>query len=136
MASDRLWGNRDNKIVILDSSALMMLFEFSIDLEKELTRILGNYHIVVPQGIINELEFLIKNGSGKRQRIAKPALKLAKNYDVVKNNEDEMGDDSILTLARKTGGMVLTNDKELKKKLKEIPVHVIFLRSKKKLDIE
>ena len=39
MASNRLWDNRDGKIVILDSSAIMMCFEFSIDLENELNKI-------------------------------------------------------------------------------------------------
>ena len=123
-------------VYFLDSSALMMLFEFSIDLEKELTRILGKYHIVIPKGIIDELDFLIKFGKGKNQRIAKPALKLAQNYDVFEKNGDEMGDNSVINIAKKTGGAVLTNDKELKKKLKEIPVQVIFLKGKKKLDIE
>ena len=36
MASDRIWGNRKEKIVIIDSNALMMLFEFSVNLDEEL----------------------------------------------------------------------------------------------------
>ena len=52
--------------MILDSSALMMCFEFSIDLEKELTRLLGRYCIVVPSSIVRELEFLAKTTGKKR----------------------------------------------------------------------
>ena len=46
MASDRLWGNPDKK-VILDSNAILMLFEFSIDLRSELTRLLGKYEVII-----------------------------------------------------------------------------------------
>ena len=56
MASNRLWGDREEKTVILDSSAVMLLFEFSINLEAELDRLLGSYHIVIPRQIINELK--------------------------------------------------------------------------------
>ena len=80
MASNRLWGDRIHKTVILDSSAILMLFEFAIDLEKELTRLLGNYYIVVPTPIIRELEFLSKNGTGKKKAKAKASLKLIKNF--------------------------------------------------------
>ncbi len=64
MASYRVRGDSIHKTVILDSSALMMCFEFSIDLEKELTRLLGSYHIVVPSSIVKELESLSKKGAG------------------------------------------------------------------------
>ena len=42
MASDRIRRNRSKeRVVVLDSSAAMMPFEFMIDLEDELTQILG-----------------------------------------------------------------------------------------------
>ena len=135
MASDRLWGDRIHKTVILDSSAIMMLFEFSIDLEKELTRLLGTYHIVVPKPIARELEFLSENGDGNKNAKAKASLKLIKKYDVI-NVDEKFGDDSILELAKKTNGIVVTNDRELRNRLKELSISVIFLRSKKKLVLE
>ncbi len=135
MASDRLWGDKIHKTVILDSSAVLMLFEFSIDLEKELTRLLGNYHIVIPTPIVRELEFLSENGRGKKKAKAKASLKLIKKYDAI-NVDEKKGDDSILELAKKINGIVVTNDRELRIRLKKISLSVIFLRAKKKLVME
>ena len=132
MASNRLWGDRIHKTVILDSSAILMLFEFAIDLEKELTRLLGSYHIVVPTPIVRELEFLSENRTGKKKAKAKASLKLIKKYDTI-DMEGSNGDDSVLELAKKINGIVVTNDRELRNRVKEMSLSVIFLRAKKKL---
>ena len=131
MASDRLWGDQDNKRVILDSSAVMMLFEFSIDLETQLTTLLGKYKIIVPKPIFNELDFLSKHGKGKKKLLAKPSLQIIKNYKIL--DSEKKGDDSVIYLAKKLNGIVLTNDKELIKRSKKLSLKVIYLRSKKKL---
>ena len=136
MASNRLWRNREGKIVILDSSAIMMCFEFSIDLEDELTRLLGKCHITVPKPIIEELEFLAKQEKGRKKRIAKPALDLAKRYDVSELDTIEKGDNAVIYFAQELSGIVVTNDRELRKRLREISVNVIYLRGKKRLVLE
>ena len=120
MASNRLWGNTDKKIVILDSSAIMMLFEFSINLEDELTRLLGKYCIIVPKPILEELEFLSTHGRGRSKSVAKPALDLIKKYDVVEVDESVKGDDAVFHLAQKLQGIVVTNDRALRNRLKKI----------------
>jgi len=137
MASDRLWGDRiHNKVVILDSSAIMMLFEFSIDLENELTRLLGSYNVVVPKTVLKELETLSKKESdGKKKMKAKASIILIEKYDIV-DVKSENADDSIIELAKEKDGVVVTNDIELRKRLKEFSVTTIFLRAKKKLVME
>ena len=134
MASDRLWGDREEKKVILDSSAIMMLFEFSIDLEEELTRLLGKHYIVIPIPIIKELEFLSKHGKGNKKIIAKSSLKLVEKYDVMEIEEE--GDNAVFCLAKKHGCVVVTNDGELRKRLKKVSVPVVFLRGKQMLCLE
>ena len=134
MASDRLRGDKGEKIIILDSNAIMMLFEFSINLEDELTRLVGKHKIIIPLPVIKELKFLSENGKGNKKINAKSSLKLIKKYEFVDINGKTV-DDSILALAEKTNGIVLTNDKELKNRLKEISIQVIILRAKKKLEI-
>jgi len=113
----------------------MMLFEFSIDLEDELTRLLGLCHIVVPKPILRELTFLSEKGMGNKNIKARAALKLIEKYDTVEVKE-KTGDDAVLTLAKQTGGIVVTNDRELRKRLKEQSLSVVFLRAKKRLMIE
>ena len=134
MAFNRIRGDKREKIVILDSNAIMMLFEFSINLEDELTRLLGKYHILVPKPVFKELKVLSEKGKGTKKINAKSSLKLIERYEIAEIDE-RIVDDSVLSLAEKTNGIVLTNDKELKKRLKEKSHKVIFLRSKKKLAI-
>jgi len=135
MASDRLRQYRNEKIVILDSSAIIMLFEFSIDLEDEITRLVGKHHTIVPKPVFNELEFLSEHGTGKKKIFAKASLKLIERYDIVDVSSNN-ADDGVFLLAKKINGIAVTNDKELKNRLKEESIPVIFLRSKKKLVME
>ena len=134
MASNRLREDRNGKTVILDSSAVMMLFEFSIDLEDELTRLLGKFHIVVPRPIFEELKLLSEKGKGKKKLIAKPSLELIKKYEIV--NAEGNGDDAVLNLAKKFNGIVITNDRELRKRVKESSLQTIYLRGKSRLVLE
>ncbi len=105
METDRL---RDNKIVILDSNALFIPFKFGVDLEKELSRLLGSCRIVVPSSVIKELKNLADHD-------AKAPLALAQRYETIQNEGN--GDDAILKMAKKMNGIVVTNDKDLKKRL-------------------
>ena len=134
MASDRLWPDRNEKIVILDSSAILMLFEFSIDLEDELTHLLGKYKIILPRPIVEELKYLSNSGNGKKRQNAKAALELIKRYQIV--DAEGSGDDSIINLAKKINGIVVTNDRELRGRIKDLSLKVIYLRGKKKLVLE
>lgn len=112
-------------IVILDSNALLMVFQFRINLESELNRILGSYEIVVPSTVKKELKTL-------KDKHAKIALSFSERYRTISANGNP--DDSILELAEK--GIVVTNDKILKKRLREKNIPVVFLRGKNHLEIE
>jgi rRNA-processing protein FCF1 len=109
-----------------------MVFEFSVDIEKELTRILGSYKIIVPKTIFKELKNLTEKGSGKKKQIAKPALKLVERYEIV-DNTSKFGDDSVIELAKKYNGIIFSNDKEIRKKAKKEKLKTICLRGKKYL---
>jgi rRNA-processing protein FCF1 len=134
MASDRIWRNPKERRVILDSSSIMMLFEHSIDLEDELTRLLGKVEIIVPKPIVDELIYLSENGKGRKKRLAKPALELIKDYKVI--DSEGKGDDSVLFLAKKLNAVVVTNDKELRNRIKAESLKTIYLRGKKRLVLD
>jgi rRNA-processing protein FCF1 len=133
MASDWLRQNRDT-IVLLDSNAIMMLFEFSIDLEEELTRLFGKFKIIIPKSVLDELNFLSEHGNGRKKFIAKPALKLIEKYEFI--DIGGKGDKAIIDLAKKLNCIVLTNDKNLRYKMKKLSLHTVFLRGKSKLVFE
>jgi rRNA-processing protein FCF1 len=134
MASDRIWEDPKEKIVILDSSALMMPFEYSVNLEDELTRLIGKFSILIPKPIFEELIYLSKIGKGRKKRLAKSALVLIKNYNII--DSEGKGDDSVLFLAKKFQGIVVTNDRDLRNRIKKLSLQTIYLRGKKKLFLE
>jgi rRNA-processing protein FCF1 len=111
-----------------------MVFEFSVNIEKELTRLLGSFEIIVPKTIFKELKNLSKHSSGKKKQIAKPALRLVERYEIV-DNKSRFGDDSVIELAKKYNGIVFSNDKELRKKAKKENIKTIYLRAKNYLAI-
>jgi rRNA-processing protein FCF1 len=134
MAFDRVWGDKIHKTVILDSSAILMFFEFSIDWEKELGRLLGGYHLVVPTAVVQELQILATRDRGQK-KAATAALKLIAKYDTIAQEADT-ADEALMKIAEKTQGIVVTNDIELRDRLKNRGLPVIFLRGKKKLVLD
>jgi rRNA-processing protein FCF1 len=135
MASDRLWEDRGSKIVILDTNAILMLFELNINLESELKRIIGKYKIIIPKKVYDELVFFSNKSNGKKKIYSKASLDLIKKYEIVESFEKD-ADNAVFLLAKKTNGIVVTNDKDLRKSLKEKSIKVLFLRAKKKLELE
>ena len=138
MASDRIRGDRKRKAVILDTNAILMLFEFQINLEDELTRLIGKYRIIIPRRILEELEYLSKNGTGKQKIIAKPALELVKQkkYKILDKDVSGDVDEVVFFLAKELQGIVVTNDRELINNLKKASLNVVYLRGKNRLVLE
>ncbi|MBR2254895.1 MAG: twitching motility protein PilT [Candidatus Methanomethylophilaceae archaeon] len=113
--------------VVLDTNALLMPFEIRINLDLALSDLLGEARIVVPGPLVGELKHL-------EHKSARAALALARKYEIIPT--DARGDDSVIELARKTGGYVLTNDKELRRRLRKERVPIICLRSGTHLEID
>lgn len=113
--------------VILDTNALLWQFRTNVDIEKELNRLLGGYKIIIPSSVLLELESL-------KDRYVGAARKLAKRYRVVAT--ELKGDESIINLALEHQALVVTNDKELRKRLRGRGVTVIFMRQGKYLSID
>lgn len=112
-----------SQLVILDTNALMMPFQFELNIDVELNRILGSYKIIVPSYVIEELKALIK-----KEKFADSALKLAKKYEIIKS--PVKGDEGIIELAKELNAIVVTNDRTLKEKLSSLDLPVVYLRSK------
>ena len=116
-------------VVILDANALLMPFQFRINLDAELQRLVGECEILVPSSVMGELR---KQKGATRD--AKAALTLAQKYNIVE--VEDSGDVSLLALARRRKGIVVTNDKELIEDLKRSRIPVISLRSRTHLELE
>ncbi len=123
------------RMVVLDTNALLMPYQFDINIERELNRLLGVCRIIVPRSVVEEVEKLAEKG-GEVGRAAQLALSIIKkkNFRVIET--DMKGDDGVIETAIKMEAAILTNDKELKKKAKEMRLCVIYLREGEKLEME
>ncbi len=115
--------------VVLDSNALMMPFQFGLNLSAEIERLLGHCEMYVPAGVMSELRSL-----SKKERAAKAGLKLAERFKIAAT--EASGDEAILEAASALGAVVVTNDAELLEKLKAMGIRRIRLRSKSHLVLE
>ena len=124
--------------IILDSNALFVPIQLKIDIFEELKTLLNrNFELVLLKPNQEELERLAKEGSPQMRKKAAYALKLAEKCRKVNIRRDAASpDDAILQTARKWNSPVFTNDRELKKKLRNINVPVIYVRQKSRLEID
>lgn len=112
------------RAVVLDANALMMPFQFRLNLDRELERLMGQVSVLVPSSVIAEL-------SGLDGRDAKAALALAEKYEVVETSS--RGDDAVLEVALGHDAVLVTNDRGLISRAKAQGLPVIRLRSNRYL---
>ena len=115
--------------VILDANALLMPFQFGINLDAEVSRLLGDCEMIVPSAVKSELRRL-----AAENRAAKAGLKLSEKFQTVKS--EGTGDESVVEAALALKAVVLTNDASLLKRLKELGIPRIRLRSHSHLVLE
>jgi hypothetical protein len=125
--------------VILDSNALFVPLESKIDVFAETKRLLSrNLDFVLLSPVKHELELLATKDSPKTRREALYALKIAEKckYVPVDKCEKLSTDDVIVKVAKAWNSPVFTNDRQLRKRLRDISVPVIYVRQKSRLDVD
>ncbi|AAL81051.1 nucleotide-binding protein [Pyrococcus furiosus DSM 3638] len=133
-------SRRREWLVIPDTNFLLVPGQFGVDIIDELHRILDvKFKVVVPNVVLDELN-IIERKSWRRDLMAvKMAKKLAERFETVKIGRfgERPIDDHILDFAVKNERVIVcTNDKGLKKRLRERGIPVVHLRSKKILELE
>ncbi len=106
--------------VVLDTNALMMPFEYRINIDLELERLLGSPEVYVPSCVGGELERL-----AKKHRAAKAALQLMKKYKLV--SVEKLGDDGVIEAGKSLNAYVVTADRGLMYRLIKENIGVITL---------
>jgi hypothetical protein len=123
------------KKIILDTNFLTLPHQFNVDIFEEINRIMEEeYELITLSSVIGELK-KISESRGNDAVAAKIALELVekKNVKVINTNNKNV-DNAIVAIADKNT-IIATNDKALKKKIKNKNVKVIYLRGKKHLDM-
>jgi rRNA-processing protein FCF1 len=117
-------------IAILDANALLIPWNFKVDVFEELSR-LGFVPTTI-EPVRKELNALMKNGFGG----ARVALRLSARCQTVETASGLTVDDQILNTALKYKAAVVTNDKNLKRELREHGLRIVQLRNKKYLEVD
>jgi rRNA-processing protein FCF1 len=130
---------RDTLKVILDSNALFVPLQFKIDVFNDLKRLLNrSFELILLSSVKRELEVLAEKGSPKTRKNASYALKLAEKckYVEVDVPASALTDDVIVKIAEEWKAAVFTNDRQLRERLRDISVPVIYVRQKSRLEID
>jgi rRNA-processing protein FCF1 len=117
----------------------MLAAEHRIDLFGEISRLIPMAHkCVILTSVYNELNNMINSKSGKEKLLARVALKIAGNCEVVNFEDNRVADDSILEFAKGNVGKVIvaTNDAELRRKLRMLSIPVIYVRGFNHLEMD
>ena len=120
------------KQIIIDTNAWMAITEFKLDLFTALERDCDfSYKVVVLPGIIEELEKIISEQRSKFRQAALLAIGIIKAKNIMVIEKQKIGEvDDLLVQHSKKGDLVLTQDAELKKRLKR---PYLTIRQKKKI---
>ena len=121
------------KRIILDTNFLTIPYQFNIDIFEEIDRVVeGDYELTTLDCVVEELKKL-KKSRGKDAAAAKVALILIKEKNIkVINTGEKNVDIKIYRMADKNT-IVATNDRDLRQRLKNKNVKVLYLRSKKRI---
>jgi rRNA-processing protein FCF1 len=124
--------------VILDSNAFFSSLQFRIDIFEETRRLLKrNIEFILLSSVKSELETLASSKGTKEGKQAGYALKLAESCSFIKvDDHGEEADEVIIRKAKEWKALVFSNDRLLKKKLRDISIPVIYVRQKSRLDID
>ena len=125
------------KRIILDTNFLLIPGQFKVDIFEEIRRISNfMYQLCIIDKSLEELEKIITTGNTKDKTAARIALKLIKLKKIakIKTTGNKNVDDLIMDLASKDG-IVATQDKELKQKLRKRSIPIIILKQKKYLSM-
>lgn len=123
--------------VILDTNFLLIPGMFKIDIFSEINKLMDFHHqLYIIDKSLDELKKIAETGNGKEKTAAKLAIVLSKqkNIKILGSLFQKNVDDAIVSKASKDF-YVATQDKELKRRLKEKNIKIITLRNKNHLII-
>jgi rRNA-processing protein FCF1 len=132
-------GKREKRVIILDSNAFFVPTLFKIDVFEGLKALFkANVEPVLLSPVRKELEKVLAGGTAKTRRNAVLALKIAERCKMIELEKAESSstDDVIVETARRWQCPVFTNDKQLRKRLRDINVPVVYVRQKSRLAID
>tara|TARA_Y100000310_G_C20083357_1_gene534890 strand:+ start:70 stop:438 length:369 start_codon:yes stop_codon:yes gene_type:complete len=115
--------------IAIDTNMLLGIETLKINPFEELTDRLGKIEFGIPETVYAELEH-----HANKKAVTTAQLVLAQEKPTTIATRATNADDALLELAEK-GYTIATNDKALRKKIKDMGYHCIYLRKKQVLEI-
>jgi rRNA-processing protein FCF1 len=127
-------------LVVVDTNFLTVPYQFSVDVFSEAKMILEQrVEFVILDSVLEEINKLAKTAKGSDRRAFRIALELAENCKIVdvQDSLSEMSvDDQLIEYTDHSGGVLATNDKDLRARARARGLPVLLLRGKKRLALE
>lgn len=123
-------------LVLLDTNFLMVSLRFGVDVEAELERIIeASFKLATTTAIVDELKRLKTQVKFGEEKEIDFALALANKIAILdeKLESGEEVDDQLIRLASRGGYVVATTDTELRRRLREGSIPVVYLRQRRYL---
>ncbi|NPA86396.1 MAG: hypothetical protein GXO00_00085 [Candidatus Diapherotrites archaeon] len=121
------------KGVVLDTNMLFVPYQFGVDVLEEIQRILPGVKVYTIPQVLREIERLEQEGSLKERLAARVARKILERVEVLPVEGEVSADRALLELA-KLGYAIATNDRELRKKIRELGGYSLYLRERSHLE--
>jgi len=134
MEADRF---RNNKLrcAVIDTNVLMYIFLNKVDVISWL-RGYGFSKFIVTESVMDELMKLERSLKGKERIAARFAKNIIERIGFEVVETETSGDTSLIEAAEKFGCVLITNDKELRKKARARKIQVGYLKKDRKLIVE
>ena len=128
----------------MDTNALLIPGTFGIDIYEELED-MGYLEIIIPESVIKELEALSKSEKGRTRKAAQIGYQLVRQHLQLADSRSRVfierkgrdtnrdTDSEIIMMAKMQDAAVLTNDAELRRRLRQEGIPTVFLRGKNRL---
>jgi rRNA-processing protein FCF1 len=127
-------------LVIFDTNFLTVPTQFGVDVFSEAERVLERgIEFVILESVVNEIKAKLERAGKTESRMFKVALDLTDRCRIIEINQamkDSMVDDQLLEYAESVGGVLATNDRELRDRAYERGIPVLMLRGKNHLELK
>jgi len=127
-------------LVVVDTNFLTIPYQFNIDIFSESKMILEQrVDFVILSSVMDEINRLAETAKGNDRHAFRVALELAGNCRIedVQDAISELSvDDQLIEHTAQAGGVLATNDRELRACARSRGIPVLLLRGKKRLVLE
>jgi rRNA-processing protein FCF1 len=117
--------------IIIDTSFLIALVTKPIKLLDDIIINYGKINFLIPDIVIEELQKIANRKSYKISQIARTALEIAKQFEIVNTKKLRYPDDSLLDFAISCNCAIATVDKNLIKRSLSEKIMVFSLKNNK-----